>query len=131
MLFVVKAAKELSSAASWLAPQTQSGFYTLGPRKTAAIFPTHAEARTAAEKAAQSLRQLNLIFSVEPVDCFVVKLVYDKAILVPRWVNADMGRGLGTREDATVFPDHESAQAEAELWKALATETFTVVVEPA
>jgi hypothetical protein len=54
MPFVVKAVKEFSSTASWLAPQTQSGFYTLGTRKTAAIFPAEAEARTAADNAAES-----------------------------------------------------------------------------
>ena len=65
MSFIVKAAKEFSSTGSWLAPQTQSGFYTLGPRKAAAIFPTTAEAQTAADGATQSLGRLHLVFSVE------------------------------------------------------------------
>jgi hypothetical protein len=68
MPFVVKAAKEFSSTASWLAPQTQIGFWTLGTRANAAIFPTEAEARTAADEAAESLQQLRLIFSVEPAE---------------------------------------------------------------
>ena len=67
MPYVVKAAKEGSFTASWLAPQMQIGFYTLGPRKNAAIFPTDEEAQTAADRASQSLRRLGLVFSVEPV----------------------------------------------------------------
>jgi hypothetical protein len=131
MPFVVKAAKDGSLTASWLAPQMQIGFYTLGTRAGAAIFPTDAEAHTAADKAAQSLRRLNLVFSVEPVDCFVVKLVYDDAAIAPRWVKAGSGRGLGLREQATVFPDHEAAQSEADLWQAITPKTFSVLVEPA
>jgi len=68
MPFVVKAAKVGSSTASWLEPQLCITFHTLGPRKTAAIFPTDAEARTAADKAAKSLSPLGLVFSVEPSD---------------------------------------------------------------
>jgi hypothetical protein len=41
------------------------------------------------------------------------------------------GRGLGSRENATVFPDREAANAEAKIWQALSTQAFTVVVEPA
>jgi len=131
MPFVVKAAKEGSSTASWLAPQMQIGFFTLGTRRGAAMFPTHAEAYTAADKAAQSLRRLNLVFLVELVDCFVVKLVYDDAAIAPSWVKAGSGRGLGLREEATVFRDHEAAHSEAERWQAMAPNTFSVVVEPA
>jgi hypothetical protein len=131
MAFVVKAAKEGSSTASWLAPQMQIGFYTFGPRKNAAIFPTDAEARIAADKAFQSLRRLNLVFSVEPADCFVVQLMYEDAAIAPRWVNAEMGCGVGTREHATVFPDYEAAQTEAQLWGESATKNFSVLVEPA
>jgi hypothetical protein len=46
----------------------QIGFYTLGSRKTAAIFPTDVEAQTAVDRAAQSLRRLGLVFSVEPAE---------------------------------------------------------------
>lgn len=62
---------------------------------------------------------------------YVVKLVYDKSAIKPRWVMTERGRGLGVRENATVFPDQEAAESEAKLWKGLAAIAFSVVVEPA
>jgi hypothetical protein len=61
---------------------------------------------------------------------FVVKLVYANVDVKRRWVMVGAGRGLGSRENATVFPDREAAESEATLWKALSTTAFSVVVEP-
>jgi len=44
---------------------------------------------------------------------------------------AGRGRGLGSRENATVFPDREAAVSEAKIWQALSTQAFSVVVEEA
>jgi hypothetical protein len=62
---------------------------------------------------------------------FVIKLLYESVDVEPRWVMAGAGRGLGSRENATVFPDRRAAESEAKLWKTLATTGFSVVVEPA
>ncbi len=62
---------------------------------------------------------------------YVVKLVYDNRSVKPRWVMAGSGRGLVSRENATVFPDCEAAMAEAKIWKALSTQAFSIVVETA
>jgi hypothetical protein len=61
---------------------------------------------------------------------YVVKLVYSTKTIESRWVMAGSGRGLGSRENATVFPDRESAMTEAKIWKTLSTQAFTVVIEP-
>ena len=60
---------------------------------------------------------------------YVVKLLDNKGALEPRWVTNDGGRGYGPREGATVFPDHEAAEEEAEVWKAMSPKVFSVVVE--
>lgn len=63
---------------------------------------------------------------------FVVKLLYENADIKQRWVMAGDGRRLSSsRENATVFPDHGAAQSEANLWKALSTTAFSIIVEPA
>jgi hypothetical protein len=62
---------------------------------------------------------------------YVVKLRDSEGALEPRWVTTDGGRGFGTREGATVFPDHESADSDADMWKAMAQNVFSVIVEPA
>jgi hypothetical protein len=62
---------------------------------------------------------------------YVVKLLYDNISVKPRWVMAGSGRGLVSRENATVFPDREAAMSEAKIWKALATTAFSVIVENA
>ena len=63
---------------------------------------------------------------------YVVKVFYDDAPNRVRWVMAGRGRALGTRENATVFPNREAADAEAKIWKATSQlAPFTVVVEPA
>jgi len=136
MGFVVKAAKEGSSTISWLAPKISIGSHTLGPRQNAAVFQTHAEAQTAADTVAASLARLGLDFSVEPAipiaeEGYVVKLLYDNILAKPRWVIVEPGRGLGPREQATVFPDREAAESEAKTWRALMTTSLSVVVEPA
>jgi hypothetical protein len=41
------------------------------------------------------------------------------------------GRGLGPREEATVFPDREAADEEAKKWQAMTPKVFSVIVEPA
>ena len=62
---------------------------------------------------------------------YVVKLLYDNDAIKPRWVMAGSGRGLGPREHATVFPDHEAAMSEAKIWKRIPATAFAVVIEPA
>jgi hypothetical protein len=62
---------------------------------------------------------------------YVVKLVSGTKTIDSRWVMAGRGRGLGSRENATVFPDREAEMAEAKIWKALSTQAFEVVVDPA
>jgi hypothetical protein len=61
---------------------------------------------------------------------FVVRLISNNDAVEPLWVMAERGRGLGTRERATVFPDREAAMAEAKFWKAKSETAFSVVVEP-
>jgi hypothetical protein len=68
--------------------------------------------------------------SAEPTG-YVVKLVYANRALEWRWVMAGRGRGLGSRENATVFPDRAAAVSEAKIWQALSTQAFSVVVEEA
>jgi hypothetical protein len=65
------------------------------------------------------------------VEGYVVKLVDTEGALEPRWVTTVGGRGFGTREGATVFPDREAADSEAEIWKSISARPFSVVVEPA
>ncbi len=60
---------------------------------------------------------------------FVVKLVNSDGASEPRWVIDKLGRGFGPREGATVFPDRETADEEAEAWKAMTPKVFSVVVE--
>ncbi len=60
---------------------------------------------------------------------YVVKLLDSEGALEPRWAFADRGRGFGPREGATVFPDREAADEEAEVWKAMSPKVFSVVVE--
>jgi hypothetical protein len=60
---------------------------------------------------------------------YVVKLVYDNRDVEARWVMADAGRGLVSRENATVFPDREAAMSEAKIWQALSATAFCVIVE--
>ena len=67
MPFVVKATGTGLSA-TWLAAGAETGSHTFGPRKNAAIFPTHAEAQAVADNAAESLGQLGYVFSVESAD---------------------------------------------------------------
>jgi hypothetical protein len=62
---------------------------------------------------------------------YVVKLLDNNGTLEPRWVMTEGGRGFGTREGATVFPDREAADSESEIWKAMSPKVFSVVVEPA
>jgi len=62
---------------------------------------------------------------------YVVKLLYENVDVKPRWVMAGAGRGLVSRENATVFPDREAAMSEAKIWKALSTTAFSVIVEAA
>jgi hypothetical protein len=62
---------------------------------------------------------------------YVVKLLDDNRKMDPRWVTTEGGRGFGTREGATVFPDREAAESEAKVWKAMPRIPFSVVVEPA
>jgi hypothetical protein len=62
---------------------------------------------------------------------YVVKLLDNKGALAPRWVTIEHGRGFGTREGATVFPDREAAESEAEVWRVISARPFSVVVEPA
>jgi hypothetical protein len=61
---------------------------------------------------------------------YVVKLLDSEGALEPRWVSTEHGRGFGLREAATVFPDREAADEEAEAWSAMSPK-FSVVVEPA
>jgi hypothetical protein len=131
MPFIVKAAKAGFPTASWLAPQTDIGCHTLGPRKNATVFATESGAQTAADEVAKSLWRLYLVFSVESADCCVIKLVYGDVAISPQWVHAESDRGLGTRAHATVFPDREAAQLEAEMWKVIAKRGFSVLVDPA
>ena len=60
---------------------------------------------------------------------FVVKLLHSEGAFEPRWVMTTHGRGFGPRESATVFPDREAADEEAEAWKAMTPKVFSVVVE--
>jgi hypothetical protein len=60
---------------------------------------------------------------------FVVKLLNSDVASQPRWVMTTPGRGFGPREGATVFPDREAADEEAEAWKAMTPKVFSVVVE--
>jgi hypothetical protein len=62
---------------------------------------------------------------------FVVKLLDSGGALEPRWVMIMRGRGLGPREEATVFPDREAADEEAKKWQAMTPKVFSVIVEPA
>jgi hypothetical protein len=61
---------------------------------------------------------------------YVVKLLDTESASEPRWVSTEHGQGFGPREAATVFPDRESANSEAETWWAMSPK-FSVVVEPA
>jgi hypothetical protein len=67
MGYVVKAAGTGFSV-TWLAPARDAGSATFGPRKSAVVFQTHAEAQAAVDKAAESLGQLGMVFSVESAD---------------------------------------------------------------
>ena len=58
-----------------------------------------------------------------------MKLLGSDGALEPRWVSTDRGRGFGHRDGATVFPDREAADAEAEAWKAMRQKVFSVIVE--
>jgi hypothetical protein len=69
--------------------------------------------------------------SKSTADGYVVKLVYGTKTIASRWVMAGRGRGLGSRENATVFTDRKAANAEAKIWEALSTQAFDVVVDPA
>jgi hypothetical protein len=60
---------------------------------------------------------------------FVVQLQNSDSASEPRWVVNARGRGFGSREEATVFPDREAADAEAEAWKAMRQKVFSVIVE--
>ncbi len=62
---------------------------------------------------------------------YVVKLVYANRDIEARWVMAGDGRGLVTRENATVFPDREAAMSEAQIWESLSNTAFSVVIESA
>ncbi len=62
---------------------------------------------------------------------FVIRLIYTNDAVEPLWVRAGSGRGLGTREHATIFPDREVATAEAKIWKAISETAFAVIVEHA
>jgi hypothetical protein len=67
MGFVVKSSG-LGFSATWLSPRSDIGTYTLGPRKTALVFSTDAEAQAAVVEAAESFKQLGVILSVESAD---------------------------------------------------------------
>jgi len=67
----------------------------------------------------------------EMAEAYLVKLLYENIDVKPRWVMAGNGRGLGSREQATVFPNRAAANAEAKIWEALSERAFSVVVEPA
>jgi hypothetical protein len=60
---------------------------------------------------------------------FVFKLLNSDSASESRGVVTTLGRGFGSREEATVFPDREAADAEAEAWKAMKQEALSVVVE--
>ena len=60
----------------------------------------------------------------------VAKPVYDDAGVGPRWVIAANGRRLGSRQNATVYPDRLAAGVDASLWKTPSTVAFSVIVEP-
>jgi hypothetical protein len=63
---------------------------------------------------------------------FVVKLVYDDGAIAPSWVLIERSRRLAApRERATVFEDHETARAEAQVWKVISPRTYSVFVDPA
>jgi hypothetical protein len=63
---------------------------------------------------------------------FVVKLVYDDGTISPSWVLLETGRRLAVpRERATVFPDHDAAHSEAQVWKVMSPRTYSVIVDPA
>ena len=62
---------------------------------------------------------------------FVVKLLSSDSASQPRWVTTMLGRGFGSREEATVFPDRYAADEEAEAWKAMNQKVFSAVVEVA
>jgi hypothetical protein len=63
---------------------------------------------------------------------FVVKLLHSEGAFEPRWVvTTTHGQGFGPREEATVFPDRQPADEEAEAWMAMTPKVFSVVVEPA
>jgi hypothetical protein len=62
---------------------------------------------------------------------YVVKIVYDSLGTLPRWVRNGSGKGIGPREHATVFPNFESANDEAQVWKAIRGSEMTVLIEPA
>ena len=62
---------------------------------------------------------------------YVVKLVYGNREVESRWVVAGTGRGLVSRERATVFPDREAAESEAKIWKGLSGAAFSAVIENA
>jgi hypothetical protein len=67
MAFVVKAIG-LGFNDAWLSPKSDIGAYTLGPRQTAVVFPTDADAQGAIVEATASLAMLRLVFSVESAD---------------------------------------------------------------
>jgi hypothetical protein len=58
-----------------------------------------------------------------------VKLLNSDGAAESRWVVTTPGRGFGSREEATVFPDREAADPEAEAWMAMKQEALSVVVE--
>jgi hypothetical protein len=63
---------------------------------------------------------------------FVVRLVYDDSATAPAWVLVETERRLVVpRERATVFADHQSAHAEAQVWKAMSPRAYSVFVDPA
>jgi hypothetical protein len=61
--FVVKATGR-DFGINWISPGT-AGTSTFGALKSATVFPTQAEARTAADRAAKSYAGLGITFTVE------------------------------------------------------------------
>jgi hypothetical protein len=67
MTFFIKAAGE-SGSMVWLAPRSDIGVYTLGPRRVAVSFPTEADAQAALIEVNESLAQFGFAFSIEAAD---------------------------------------------------------------
>jgi hypothetical protein len=63
MQFIVKATRR-GVGATWIGPPS-CGFYTFAARQDATSFQTQAEAQTAADKASETYKDLDMDFMVE------------------------------------------------------------------